>query len=90
MVAGVFFFPYFKPERFAACVEPGRLIIGFDALLALMVAAFTMVSPLLQLESHLPSNFTTMVYLFCGIDILINSLLLVLLSRIRIGSDSEA
>ena len=79
MAASFFFFPYFKPERYQSCIDPARLTLGFDALVALIIAGFAIFSKLAGTDES-PVNEFRPIIMSLG-AIIIDCVILLMLSR---------
>ena len=79
MAASFFFFPYFKPERYQACIDPARLTLGFDAMVAFVICIFALVS---RFASSVELSLTEFRPIILSIGaIIIDCVILLLLSR---------
>lgn len=79
MAASFFFFPYFKPERYRACIDPAKLTIAFDAVVALVICIFAVVS---IISGAAISQFNELQPIILSIGaIIVDCVILLLLSR---------
>jgi len=90
MAASLFFFPYFRPNRYLTCLDPARLTIGFDAAVAFLIFLYTVTSGISGLDTKLLDDSRRVVYLLCITAIIIDCIILLLLSRGRPSPSQES
>lgn len=83
MAASLFFFPYFRPGQYGACLGPARLTLGFDAAVAFVVGAYALVELWTGGNSGLAPINDLNVAVYCAGFAIVDCLFLLALPRAK-------
>ena len=76
MAAAFFFFPWFKSDRYSACIGPARLTLGFDAAAAVGLFIYIVLSNIFSHGGLLQDMDEMRIATLCLIALALDALLL--------------